>query len=308
VLKLARATNPENEAAMRESMKRELDGKTPTTEQYLKFANTWAQGSNYLKYKGAAEQNHNALEGLSPQWNAHMHTSKSTRFRTYSHYDSGPKEYQTAEQTAARISDLRKAAHGVIDGMHFSGQKVPELNTKIKEYVDVVLHAKHGDPDALRADIMKTARGIYDQNYENGFDVHPFKWLDIILLTVLGMAIGGGIGYGADRLLDGKKREWYDETEAADNGELSPLPSTPRENSFPGQTIDLNEIFRKTKEREKQADPYVIAPAQPEPAVEVKKEEPVVIPANDPESPMVVPDDKPIDKVWKQKYRKVVPP
>lgn len=314
VLKLARSTHAENETAMRESMKRQLDGRTPTQDEYLKFANTWAQGSNYLKYKGKAETTHDILESLSPQWNAHKNTSKSTRYRTYSHWDSGPKEYQTAEQTATRIKELREAAHGVIDGMHFSGQKVPELNTMIKEYVDVVLHAKHGNPDKLRSDIMKTARSIYDQNYENGFDVHPFKWLDVILLTVLGMAIGGGIGYGTDRLLDGKKREWYYDTEAADNGELEGLPSTPRKNSFPGGTIDLNEVFRKTKEREKQPDPYVIVPPKTEPALapEQKMEEPAVIPAplpaNDPESPVVVPDDKPVDKVWKQKYRKVMPP
>lgn len=309
VLKLARATSAENETAMRESMKRQLEGRTPSQEEYLKFANTWAEGSNYLKYKGAAEQNHNALEGLSPQWNAHKNTSKSVRYKTYRHHDSGPKEFQTAEQTAMRIKELREAAHGVIDGMHFSGQKVPELSQKIKDYVDVVLHAKHGDPDALRADIMKTARGIYDQNYENGFDVHPFKWLDVILLTVLGMAVGGGIGYGADRLLHGKRREWYELTEDADNGEASPLPSTPRENSFPGGTIDLNDMFRKAQERERKAAPV---PPQDVPTPEVKKEEPAVItapiPANDPESPVVVPDDRSVDKVWKQKYRKVMPP
>ena len=60
---------------------------------------------------------------------------------------------------------------------------------------------------------------MYDKNYENGFDVHTFKWLNVILITMLGMAAGGALGVGADKLLHRKRREWFEDPVAREERE-----------------------------------------------------------------------------------------
>lgn len=216
-LYLARETHAENEEAIAKSMKRQLEGKTPTADQYLKLANTYAQGSNFVKYQPGIASDYGTMKGLSPAWNAALGTAHNEQYRTYSHSDSGPREYQIAESAQNHGQSIVQSSHHILDGIQFAGTASVELNNKIKDYVGVVLDHKPGDPDKLRSEIMTLARGIYDKNFENGFDVHPFKWLDVILLTMLCMAGGGAAGFGVDRLLNSRRREWYDN--ANDEGE-----------------------------------------------------------------------------------------
>ncbi len=203
-------THADNEEAIAKSMKRELKGKTPTADQYLSYTNTWARGSNFAKYAPGAAANYAALKSIAADWNNAMHTAHSEQYRTFSHSDSGPREYQVSDAEQSRGQGIVDASHHVVDGIRFSAGAVPALDAKIRQYVGVVLEHQPGDADQLRSDIMKMSREIYQKNYENGFDVQPFKWLDVILITMLGMAIGGGIGFGVDRFLDSRKEEWYE--------------------------------------------------------------------------------------------------
>ncbi|TAL31177.1 MAG: hypothetical protein EPN97_11370 [Alphaproteobacteria bacterium] len=219
-LYLARETHAENEEAIAKSMKRQLDGKTPTEEEYKKLANTWASGSNFAKYQPGITSEYAELSGLVSRWNKALGTAQDVRKRTNSHADSGPYEYRLAESAKGHGGAIIESSHHIVDGIRFTQAQATALNDKIKEYVGVVLDHKPGDADQLRSDIMKTAREIYWQNYENGFDVQPFKWLEVILLTMLCMAAGGAAGFGVDRLLNARRREWYDNDDSEDGDRL----------------------------------------------------------------------------------------
>lgn len=259
-LYLTRETHAENEEAIAKSMKRELEGKTPTAEEYLKLANTWAQGSNFVKYQPGITANYGELRGLSSAWNAALNTAQNVRKRTNSHFDSGPREYQVAESARKHGQSIVEASHQIVDGIRFTGTAATDLNNKIKEYVGVVLDQKPGDPDKLRSEVMQLARDIYQKNYENGFDVQPFKWLEVILLTMLCMAGGGAAGFGVDRLLHARRREWYEnDNDAGDN-------------SFGRRPRDLDAEFNRRTEAS-----WPKQPERQEPPVQ--QEEPKLPPA-----------------------------
>ncbi|HYD16923.1 MAG TPA: hypothetical protein VEF76_00425, partial [Patescibacteria group bacterium] len=178
-LYVAGMTHGENQEAIRNSMKAKFKDHAPTEAEYLEYANTWAKGSNLHKYAPQAAAEYRELASMINALEAAQETARSARYITYSHYDSGPKEHRIAEAAETHADRAIQASHGVTDGIHFSMQQAPELNRMIKEYVDVVLNGKQGDADELRSGIMKTARAMYDNNYENGFDVHTFKWLNV---------------------------------------------------------------------------------------------------------------------------------
>lgn len=311
-LVVSSATHEQNEAAIRESRKRELEGKPAMTpEEYRKLANNWASGSNLLKYAPEAQGNYAALRAMAAEWDAALTTARSQTYKTYSRFDSGPSEYQTAGKGETYSARTSAAAHGVLDGIYFSSQKVPELNNMIRDYVDVVLNGKAGNPDKLRSSIMSTARELYDQNYENGFNVHTFSWLAFILITMGGMAAGAGAGYGVDRLLNGRRREWYEDVLAEeakeDRERLRELERQATSREFNGEakvpTGYNPDDFKPRSERS--GEPATVET----PKVETS-ETPVLPlpqqPANDDKSTVPQPDQgSEARRKWLEKYRKV---
>ncbi len=278
-LYIAKMTHGENQEAIRKSMARELKEHVPTEAEYLKFANTWASGSNYLKYAPQAAGEYQALTGLSASLQQALRTAHDERYRTYSRSDSGPAEYQLAETAEMRTARTIEAAHGVTDGIHFSAAKAPELERMIRNYVDVVLHEKPGDANELRSGIMKTARSMYDQNYENGFDVHTFKWLNVILITMLGMVAGGGLGVGADKLLARNRREWFEDPVAREEREAK----------------ERNAAYERQQEQERKAAERLAAEAQKKAMGEAVDDLKAAIAPSPDAAADVANDDKPQD-------------
>ncbi len=204
-LHLASGTGAENEDAIKTSMKDRFKDKAMTAAEALGLANTWASGSNFTKYTPIIRNSEAQLNNLLPAWAQGKGTAQSTSYRTYSHSDAGPREYQIAEAVRDNAVTANNSSVKIIDGIAYAGSAVPSLSRQIRDYVDVSLHGKAGDPDKMRSQLMKSARDLYDKNFENGFDVNPFKWLMIVLYTTLGMALGGGMGAGVNWLLDKKK-------------------------------------------------------------------------------------------------------
>jgi hypothetical protein len=226
VLKLAVNTSPENEKVMAESRSRALGGKEPTDQDYLALANIWATGSKITQHAPALTDRFNTMKDLAAQWDQDEDTADSTFYITFNHWDSGPEEYQTAKQSIPAAQALSEIAHKIVDGIKFSGQTVPQLNDKIKQYIDVVLDNRAGDAGQLRAEIMDMARALYNNNIEKGVDVNPFKVTDIILLTMLGIVLGGGIGAGAGFGIEQLGRKLKD-LKNTKNIDLDDVPSQP---------------------------------------------------------------------------------
>lgn len=200
-LLMVTATNAENEWAMRES-RRHLPGYEALREEdYLRFANTWATGSNYAVLTPKVIAAHQGVAQKTPQWATAAPRSRDHRYRTNSRSDSGPREFQVAEAALAYAVDLARNVNRIDGGIVTAQRDIPILNQKIIQYVDAVLHGGEGDTKRLRRDIMQLARNIYAKNYAGGFDTTPANWGMVVLWTVLGMAGGGGLGFGADRLI-----------------------------------------------------------------------------------------------------------
>lgn len=195
-------TNAENEWAMRQSRKRELGYKNPTQDQYIEWANKWATGSNYNVHAPKAYAAHGKLMPMAPAWQAQSRTAQSDRYRTGFRSDSGPAEFQTAEAALDYAVQVSRNISTITGGVQHAHQAVPALEKKIWQFVNATLHGGEGNPNALRKDVMHMAREIYKKNYSEGFDTHPAKWGMVVLWGVLGALAGGGIGFGADRLID----------------------------------------------------------------------------------------------------------
>jgi hypothetical protein len=341
-LYLSSETHAENQEAIAKSMKRELEGKTPTEDQYLKFANTWARGSNLLKYASGVANDYGTLRGIANDWNGALSTAHDHRYTSLSHYDSGPREYQIAEQAQKYAGSITQGSHEITDGIAFSRDAVPKLDSLIKQYVDVVLNHKPGDADELRSDIMQTARDIYQKNYEAGFDVQPFKWLDVILWTMLCMALGGAAGFGVDRGLDAVRERYFRRSRDQEDGgwdydyigkpkqepvtnpdvdaQFNPssptdIPAPPRRHEAPVEREepvtepDFSKMPKPTWQPKPPKGVEITAPLPERP----KKEEPAAEaysapPANDDAS--AVKDDTPAgkgDAKWVKKYKDIQP-
>lgn len=194
-------TGAENEWAMRQSRNKLSGYKDLKQEDYIRLANTWATGSNYAVSMPKAYQSHAGVLSMTPQWAAANMNARSAEYRTYSHHDNGPQEFQIAEAALKYAVDMSRSVSKVHNGIVFAGENVPLLNHKISEYVNAALHGGEGNENKLRQEVMSLAREIYAKNYEGGFDTAPFKTGSIVLWTVMGMLAGAALGFGADRAI-----------------------------------------------------------------------------------------------------------
>jgi len=166
------------------------------------LANTWATGSNFTAYFPEAVEGRNTLDRLEPSWQRALRTAESTSYRNRSRTSSGPDEFQTAEAIMENGSKVSKSMQDIGDAIIMAGAKIPELSAMIDQYNKAVLHGGKGDPDKLRGDILETAQDVYATNFARGFDVYPFSWGMIILLTLAGAAVGALAGAGVDTALE----------------------------------------------------------------------------------------------------------
>ncbi len=202
----ATETGEANQNAMRKSMadffKKNFKDKQPEAADYLKLANTWATASNFTEYFPAIRQSHAELKRLSGAWSWSAKDARSTSYTTYRRSDSGPREFQIVEEIVSNGIRMGQNTSDITKGIALASRQVPELNNKINEFIDVSLNGKPGNADKLRTEILDGARDVYKANFERGFDVYPFKWGIVVLLTLAGMAIGAAAGAGADHLLN----------------------------------------------------------------------------------------------------------
>lgn len=203
-------THADNEYVIERSNREALDHKIPNQEQLLMYANAWATGLTLEKYRSVLPSERLHLAHIAPIWKQALGTAKSDEYPTRFHFDSGPKEFQIANEAKEHAEKLHKAAARIIDGITFAQQKLPVLNGLVQEFIHVTLDRKKGDSAELREEILDTAREIYQKNYENGLDVQPFKWWDFLGFTLLGAMGGAAVGAGVDKYLNIKRGNSYD--------------------------------------------------------------------------------------------------
>ncbi|PZP54600.1 MAG: hypothetical protein DI586_09425, partial [Micavibrio aeruginosavorus] len=146
-------TGAENEWAMRESRKKLSDYKPLKQEDYIRLANIWATGSNYNVFMPIAYQQHAGVAQMTPQWNKAQYTANDESYSTYARYSDGPEEFQIAEAALKYAVNMSRSINKVSGGIQYADQNLPELQQKIKQYVDCVLHGGEGNAKELRNEI-----------------------------------------------------------------------------------------------------------------------------------------------------------
>lgn len=203
-LVLPAAVGGQNREAITATLTRNAEDlkKGLTEKDVLHFARRWATGSTYAVELPKIVSGEACLAKLAPAWERAMTTAGSISYTTYSRVDSGPKEFQDAEETQHCGQKMMRATESIVGGIGLAGKGVPLLEQKIRDYIGVVLDGKTGNADLLRDDIMEISRKIYTANIERGLDVYPFKPWQIVVFTLIGGVIGGLAGFGADRYID----------------------------------------------------------------------------------------------------------
>lgn len=192
----SKKTDIDNEYAIERSHAEKLNGKIPTQAEALEIANTWATASNFSQFGSAITDSHATLKKLAPQWQQALRTARSTEYDTFSHSDSGPKEFQIAEETADTTKGLTAAANKITGGISYAAYAVPQLERSIHEFIGVTLDGKPGDPDKLHREVVELATNLYERNFTDGLNINPFSWIEVGTFTFLGGLAGGGAGYG----------------------------------------------------------------------------------------------------------------
>ncbi|MCD8566489.1 MAG: hypothetical protein LRY36_00920, partial [Alphaproteobacteria bacterium] len=175
-LLLVPQTNAENEEAMRNSRKNLSGYEALKGDDYLKLTNVWATGSNYHVLMPRAEKNHAKLLETTPVWGKAKNSARSHRYTTYSHSDSGPREFRIAEAALEYAQAMAQNIDRTSTGIALAQAQIPLLSEKIKQFVNVELHGAPGNSSRLLNEIMYETRAIYDKNFAGGFDTQPFKW------------------------------------------------------------------------------------------------------------------------------------
>ncbi|MFI5346927.1 MAG: hypothetical protein ACHQ51_11190 [Elusimicrobiota bacterium] len=201
---VAKQTNADGEYAAEKSrgLKRAI-----TPEEALKYSRAWRDGSTLMTNLPTIHGRLADLARDADQWRADKTRAHDEAYRTYSHSDSGPKEYQTAERALAHDQELERSTAEILDGVDYAKAMTPVLQAKINELIAVQLDHKPGDAKALTKEVLTIAKTIYTKNFKNGFDVERFRAGVVALGALLGALLGGLLGWGADWA--GNRRGWW---------------------------------------------------------------------------------------------------
>lgn len=201
---VAKITNADGEYAAEKSrgLKQAL-----APELALQYSHAWRDGSTLMTNLPAIHARLTDLARDADQWRGQKGAAHDEYYRTYSHSDSGPREFQTAERSLDHGRALESSVGEVLDGVDYTKAMTPVLKAKIDELIAVQLDHKPGDADKLAKEVLTIAKTIYSKNFKGGFDVDRFRAGVVALAALLGLIGGGLAGWAWD--WTGNRRGWW---------------------------------------------------------------------------------------------------
>lgn len=175
-------------------------------EEIRKYMSLFRNGSTLIINTPTIQALYEQLTSDEQIWKKDHKTAQSTSYRTYSKFDSGPSEYQSAQQIRGHAKDYRNQVKEIYDGLQQAQHLAPKLDSLITEFISVELDGKKGNSGRLRKEILDTTQEIYNTNFIGGVDISGLRGWMIGLFSVGGMAMGAGLGTGADYLIGTGRR------------------------------------------------------------------------------------------------------
>ncbi len=200
-MRTASRVQRENYEAMQASRKMD-DGETLAEDELLKLANTWNQGSNVQQYAGFLARPFGELGDDANVWRVHKNTAHGDQYKTRSHSDSGPMEFQTAARARTHAQQYLASVDAVTKGLLFTQQNMPELHKKITGFIEYMLRPHPNaqlDPEQAALEIRNQTIDLYGQNFGRGFDMEQYRAGMVVLYGVLGILAGAALGFGFDQ-------------------------------------------------------------------------------------------------------------
>lgn len=121
----------------------------------------------------------------SKQRNLDKKTAKSDRYITYSHSDSGPREFQTAEKTANIGRQIECSINEMFAAIQLTQDKIPVLEQKIKAFTGAdpeTYISSEKESRQLEEEILMITKEIYQANFKEGVNIDRFRRGMVFLL------------------------------------------------------------------------------------------------------------------------------
>lgn len=194
-IRTASKTNPEGEQAAQKSRAKKNENVALSQEELKKIADAWYLGATMTQTEPAIYQSWRSLCNNAPSWQTASRSARDAFYRTYSHSDSGPREFQIAQETQKDCSNLVNATNKVVTSVEFTEEQLPVLRAKIGDFVESAMST--GNYISKGREVLDLTKRIYRTNYEGGFEVERFRTIVPVALTTLGLLLGavaGGTG------------------------------------------------------------------------------------------------------------------
>ncbi|MBI4919641.1 hypothetical protein HY837_06930 [archaeon] len=257
-------TNTEGQLAMDKSIEHE-EGKTFTKADYLTFATKWNTGSTLLQNLGVIRGAWAALPGDSATWSVSRTRAHSTRYNTWCHWDSGPREYQDAESALNHLRTSHTSLDEIIKGIEYVRYAAPELHSRVQKYMGINLDGKLGDKNQLRKEIIDIAKKMYMDNFKGGAEVDRFRWYMVFLSALIGLGagalLGGFVEFTGNKTVFNSNFEMptFREPKRKTFQAITPKKSSNWDDYTAPNWID----YDKPKEEPKQSEPVKVEPVKP---------------------------------------------
>lgn len=199
-IKTTSQTNADGEYAAERS--REIwPGNRLTVEQLLEIANTWFSWSTIMSNTNNISKLYPQLHTQTKQRNMDKKTAQSDRYTTYSSSDNGPREFQTAKNTANVGKQIENSINEILASIQLTQDKIPILAEKIKAFSGADLDAyvtSERESKQLEEEILMITKEIYQANFKEGVNVDRFRRGMVFLFGLIGLIAGGVVWAGID--------------------------------------------------------------------------------------------------------------
>lgn len=198
-LPIVSKTNEQGENASAESRKNERKNANFTKSELLSISRTWRGGSTYWNSISVIFNSWDSLQTQVKRLEVAKDSAKSSNYRTPSHYDIGPIEYQLVNSMIDNTNNFNFACSKIEQSILQTKDKIPKLKSDIEGMI-----VAEGGSEKMR-DIMSQTKEIYRLNFENGLEVEQFRSSYVFSWGLMGLIIGGLTGAGISYLSNKRK-------------------------------------------------------------------------------------------------------